>query len=48
MSFPDARSFRGFRYAELREGDGELDSIKHQMVFISPEQVVFGYGRHAW
>jgi len=47
MSFPDARTFKGFRFAELREGDGGLDAIKHQMVFISPDQVGFGYGRHA-
>jgi len=47
ISFPEARTFKGFRFAELRDGDGELDAIKHQMVSISPDQVVFGYGRHA-
>ncbi|KAF5349711.1 hypothetical protein D9756_008946 [Leucocoprinus leucothites] len=45
--FPDARTFRGFRFAEMRQGDGELDSIKHQMVALETDQIVFGHGRHA-
>lgn len=48
MTFPDAHTFKGFRYAELRAGDDKHDGIKHQMVFVSPDRVVFGYGRHAW
>lgn len=32
----------------MREGDGELDSIKHQMVSLNFDQIVFGHGRHAW
>jgi hypothetical protein len=47
-SFPDGRTFKGFRFAEMRNGDGELDSIKHQMVCLSPESVLFGHGKHAW
>ena len=40
--------FKGFRYADLRSRDGELDSIKHQMVALSLDTIVFGHGRHAW
>ncbi|KAF9453720.1 cytochrome P450 [Macrolepiota fuliginosa MF-IS2] len=43
----DADTFKGSRFAEMREGDGELDSIKHQMVSLSFDQIVFGHGRHA-
>ncbi|EKM83220.1 hypothetical protein AGABI1DRAFT_34230, partial [Agaricus bisporus var. burnettii JB137-S8] len=46
-SFQDGRIFKGFRFAEMRDGDGELDSIKYQMVCLSPESVLFGHGRHA-
>ncbi|KXN83234.1 Ent-kaurene oxidase [Leucoagaricus sp. SymC.cos] len=46
-SFPEADKFRGFRFAEMRKGDGELDSIRHQMVSLETDQIVFGHGRHA-
>jgi len=32
----------------MRESDGELDSIKHQMISLNFDQIVFGHGRHAW
>ena len=35
------------RDAEMRDGDGELDS-KHQLVSLNIDQIVFGHGRHAW
>ncbi|KXN83236.1 Ent-kaurene oxidase [Leucoagaricus sp. SymC.cos] len=46
-AFPDAHTFKGFRFADLRSGDGELDSIKHQMVSLNLDHVAFGHGRHA-
>ncbi|KAF9453724.1 cytochrome P450 [Macrolepiota fuliginosa MF-IS2] len=46
-TFRDAQTFKGLRFAEMREGEGDLDSIKHQMVSLSAESVVFGHGRHA-
>ncbi|KAJ3557279.1 hypothetical protein NP233_g11785 [Leucocoprinus birnbaumii] len=45
--FPDASSFKGFRFSEMRDGEGELDSIKHQMVSLDFDLIVFGHGRHA-
>lgn len=38
--------FDGFRFANLREEDGE--SIKHQMVTTNADYVPFGHGRHSW
>lgn len=32
----------------MRDGDGELDGIKHQMVSLSTDHITFGHGRHAW
>lgn len=32
----------------MRDGDGELDAFKYQMVCLSPESVLFGHGRRAW
>ncbi|KAJ3556908.1 hypothetical protein NP233_g11870 [Leucocoprinus birnbaumii] len=46
-AFPEATTFKGFRFADMRDGDGELDGIKHQMVSLSLDHVVFGHGRHA-
>ncbi|KAJ3557278.1 hypothetical protein NP233_g11786 [Leucocoprinus birnbaumii] len=45
--FPDAMTFKGFRFAEMRQGDGDLDSIKHQLVGLEMDQIIFGHGRHA-
>ncbi|KXN80597.1 Ent-kaurene oxidase, partial [Leucoagaricus sp. SymC.cos] len=45
--FKDAGTFKAFRFAEKREGDGEYDPIKHQLVSLSPHSVMFGNGKHA-
>lgn len=46
-AFEDSNTFKGFRFSEMRDGDGELDSIKHQMVALTLDTIVFGHGRHA-
>ncbi|XP_006458661.1 hypothetical protein AGABI2DRAFT_217430 [Agaricus bisporus var. bisporus H97] len=46
-SFPDSDTFKAFRHSEKRDGEGELDSIKYQMVALSLDMIVFGHGRHA-
>ncbi|KAG9308976.1 cytochrome P450 [Chiua virens] len=38
-------AFEPFRFADLREEDGE--SVRHQFVSASPEYLPFGLGRHA-
>ncbi|KAF8555102.1 cytochrome P450 [Imleria badia] len=40
-----ALTFDPFRFAHMREGDGE--GVKHQYVSTSPEYIPFGHGRHA-
>ncbi|EJD07465.1 cytochrome P450 [Fomitiporia mediterranea MF3/22] len=44
--YPDADKFDGFRFSRLREQSTE-ESVKHQMVFTSPDYLAFGHGRHA-
>ncbi|TDL22834.1 cytochrome P450 [Rickenella mellea] len=44
-NYKDANKFDGFRFADLREEDGE--GVKHQMVSTTPEYLAFGHGRHA-
>ena len=44
--FPDANTFDPFRFARMREREGE--STKHQFVSTSPEYIPFGHGQHAW
>ncbi|XP_006458669.1 hypothetical protein AGABI2DRAFT_115703 [Agaricus bisporus var. bisporus H97] len=46
-AFEDAHEFKGFRFAEMRDRDEGLDSMKHQMVSLDAEHIIFGYGRHA-
>ncbi|KAF8178062.1 cytochrome P450 [Pholiota molesta] len=43
--YSDPDKFEGLRFADKREEEGE--GLKHQMVALSHEYVVFGTGRHA-
>ncbi|KXN84575.1 Ent-kaurene oxidase [Leucoagaricus sp. SymC.cos] len=45
--FQDADTFKAFRFAEMREGDGEYDPIRYQLVSLNPDSVMFGHGKHA-
>jgi cytochrome P450 len=45
-NYPNPGTFDGLRFANLRKGEGE--SLRHQMVSLSSEYVIFGNGRHAW
>ena len=45
-SNPD--KFDGFRFAKLREGEGDTRSSRYQSVSPSGEHLPFGLGRHAW
>jgi len=45
--FPNADKFDGFRFAKLRESEGDKTS-KYQAVSASNENFAFGVGRHAW
>ncbi|KAM6499133.1 Cytochrome P450 [Amanita muscaria] len=43
--YADPETFDGFRFEKLREQDGENN--KYQVVSLSADYVLFGYGRHA-
>jgi cytochrome P450 len=45
-SNPD--KFDGFRYAKLRESEGDTTTSRYQMVSPSSEHLTFGLGRHTW
>src|SRR5690242_5004949 len=32
----------------MGEDEADSESAKHQMVSVTPDYLVFGYGRHAW
>ena len=44
--YPNADEFDPFRFARMREIDGE--GTKHQFVNSSLEYIAFGHGKHAW
>ena len=44
--YADAHAFDPFRFAKMREGEGE--GSKHQFVNTSLDYISFGHGRHAW
>jgi len=44
-NYANAAVFDGFRFANMREGDGE--AAKHQMVSTNADYLPFGHGRHA-
>ena len=48
MTYPNPDEFDGFRFAKLRENDGETTTSRYQAVSTSTEHVAFGLGRHTW
>ena len=40
--------FDGFRFAKLREREGDGVAGRHQMVSTSTEHLAFSLGRHTW
>lgn len=44
--YADATVFNPWRFAELRDGEGE--SLKHQMASTNKEYLAFGHGKDAW
>ncbi|KAH6912151.1 cytochrome P450 [Coprinopsis sp. MPI-PUGE-AT-0042] len=45
--YPDAHTFKGFRFSDIRDGGDHSESLKHQMVHLEPNFLFFGYGRAA-
>lgn len=46
IHYPNPKEFRGFRFAEMREDEGE--GFKYQAASLGLDRVTFGVGRHAW
>ena len=44
--YDNAHAFEPFRFAELRELEGE--GVKHHFISTATEYLPFGHGRHAW
>jgi cytochrome P450 len=44
--YPDAKTFQGFRFSDMRDEEGE--GAKNQLVATSLDFLPFGHGRHAW
>jgi len=47
-SYPNPDEFDGFRFAKLREDEGDTMTSRYQTVSTSSENVAFGLGRHTW
>jgi cytochrome P450 len=45
--FPNPDEFDGFRFAKLRESEGDTTS-RYQAASTSSEHLSFGLGRHTW
>jgi cytochrome P450 len=46
--FANPDEFDGFRFAKLRESDGDNVTGRYQMISTSIEQLAFALGRHTW
>ena len=46
--YPNPDEFDGFRFAKLRESEGDGMTSRHQSVSASSEHLAFGLGRHTW
>ena len=48
ISYPNPDEFDGFRFAKLREDEGDTMTNRYQAVSTSNENVPYGLGRHTW
>lgn len=46
--YHDPDTFDGFRFAKLRESEGDMGTNGYQAVSTSSENLSFGLGRHTW
>jgi cytochrome P450 len=46
--YPNPEEFDGFRFAKLRESEGETLQSRYQTISTSSEHLAFGLGRHTW
>jgi hypothetical protein len=46
--YPNPDEFDGFRFAKLRESEGDKMTSRYQAVSTSSEHLTYGLGRHTW
>jgi cytochrome P450 len=46
--YPNPDGFDGFRFAKLRESEGDTMTSRYHAVSTSSEYLAFGLGRHTW
>jgi cytochrome P450 len=46
--YPNPDEFDGFRFAMLRESEGDKITSRYQAVSTSSEHLTYGLGRHTW
>ncbi len=46
--YHDPDRFDGFRFAKLRESEGDTTTSRYQTVSVSSENLAFGLGRRTW
>ena len=46
--YPNPNEFDGFRFAKLRESEGDTTTSRYQTISTSSEHLSFGLGRHTW
>jgi cytochrome P450 len=48
ITYSNPDEFDGFRFAKLREDEGDTMTGRYQAVSTSSENLAFGYGRRSW
>jgi cytochrome P450 len=46
--YPNPDEFDGFRFAKLRESEGDSATSRYQAISSSTEHLAFGVGKHTW
>jgi len=46
--YPNPDEFDGFRFAKLRESEGDSATSRYQAVSSSTEHLAFAVGKHTW
>jgi cytochrome P450 len=46
--YENPNEFDGFRFAKLREREGDVVTSRHQLISASANNLPWGLGRHSW
>ena len=48
LIYENPNEFDGFRFAKLRESEGDVVASRHQLISASAKNLSWGLGRHSW